>query len=91
MSPLEGDISDDGIGGRALCFSQEISYLDHRKGVKSLKRGSVVNEIKNNNKWVVHVKLWWHYKLQEGKIYVLLIDGVNLFNKFDTRNIARIS
>lgn len=49
-------------------LQSEISYLDHRKGVKSLKRGSVANEIKNNNKWVVHVKLWRHFKLQEGKI-----------------------
>lgn len=74
--------------------------LSSQKRCESLNRGSVSNEIKNNNKWVVHVKMWRHDKLQEGKIKVFLMDGVNLFNKFDTkkysknkvvRNTARIS
>lgn len=45
------------------------------------------------------MKMWQHDKLQEGKIKVFLMDGVNLFNIFDTkkysknkvvRNIAKI-
>lgn len=45
------------------------------------------------------MKMWRHDKLQEGKIKVFLMDGVNLFNIFDTkkysknkvvRNIAKI-
>lgn len=35
------------------------------------------------------MKIWRHDKLQEGKIKVFLMGGVNLFNKLDTKKYSK--
>lgn len=53
----------------------------------SLKRDPVSFKIKNSNKWVADMNIWRHDEVIRDDKGVL--DGVNLFNKYDTKKYSK--